>query len=1067
MNNNDFLSAEVIPKNLLSCIDTDNGLTIRGNLTNKQDVDIFNLPISFLEGDVITLNFSRYDIGSDLIFALFDRNQSFIAHTLPIIDRDHGGVYWTEFPYSLNFSLTRAYFSPYLTIGYVDPVFANSLSSFGLNNYELNIKKKHRNPVYPGDQRILLDFDGGNNVILWDGTSYNFPKFEELPILLAHPEMYLSGDITSFKKNITKQIKEDFINYPNIHIYTTDDLVLPEEPYLTVYFGNSSTYLTYEYPTYLYERDFKFKTPGIDQFNIKKNDSAMIFINTLYLYEGSNNHLFGKVIGNIASRVIGRLLGLTMAITKENSFDNPFSDGVADIMSNDYKIDERATSKTEFKTSKMFYNDHLQSGSIFRDILYVGYQNGPLLLKLNTKNGNTCGNGIMDPLMEECDGINIGLQTCQSLGLSPGLLRCNNDCSFNVSNCGEIINCELNIEICNGLDENCNGEIDEGLQNCYICGDGSKNGNEECDANSFGNLSCSTYGYDSGNLNCLNNCRVDNSQCIFDCSPSPEICDNEIDDDCDFAVDYEDYEDCQFVQDCVIDSVYWSSIIAVQGEQLSLNVEGLNCDGKLVNFEVYEDDGISRDNSAVKPSNALFVNGSATSEWDAEWQCDGSIFGICTLGNPEYYFIASLIERPEVNARSENVVVEEVAPTCGNNLTQGAEQCDDGNTDNEDSCTNSCRTNICGDNYNYTGIEQCDSGTQNGVICTPGYGSSCNYCDNSCLLKMVQGARCGDLDINLEHGEICDGLNVGGKLCSDFDNYNSGNLTCNNQCNDYDFSMCENQQQCVPSFEICGNNIDDDCDQQVDEGFNVGQACTTGSGLCARPGTYVCNSLGTGTQCSVIGELPLEICGDKKDNDCDGKTDMLDNDCTFCASNREVCDGKDNDCDGKIDEEFGVGTRCEVGAGECKRSGVYVCGDYYGDLTSICNASLVTPIQEICDGKDNDCDGSKDEGISCVTICGNEIKEGAEECEDGNRDNGDGCDSLCKLECYDGDGGIEYNIRGAVVSKTGTLVDKCTSEISSTINWTGNLLEYYCSTEYRAGRVFYNCPNGCLNGACI
>ncbi|MEK6819550.1 MAG: DUF4215 domain-containing protein, partial [Nanoarchaeota archaeon] len=459
------------------------------------------------------------------------------------------------------------------------------------------------------------------------------------------------------------------------------------------------------------------------------------------------------------------------------------------------------------------------------------------------------------------------------------------------------------------------------------------------------------------------------------------------------------------VSQCNITRVYWNKINSIQGEQLILNVEGTNCDGKLVNFDVYEDDGISRDNSIVKPANALFINGRATSNWNAEWQCDGNIFGICTLGNPEYYFIASLVEDSEINMRSENVEVEEIAPTCGNRLTQGTEECDDGNINNEDSCTNLCRNNICGDSYTLTGVEQCDSGTQNGIICLPNYSSSCNYCDNSCLSKTVQGASCGDSDIDVEHGEICDGNNVGGKNCSDF-NFTSGTLSCN-QCKGFDTSQCSGIT-CVPTDEICGNNIDDDCNTQIDEGFNVGQACSVGTGLCARQGTYICNSSGTGTQCFANATFPAEICADGKDNDCDGKIDKLDNDCNFCASNKEVCNGIDDNCNSKVDEDFGVGTRCEVGIGECKRQGTYVCGDYYGELTSICNVVPGNPTNEICDGKDNDCDVSKDEGISCTAVCGNNVKEWIEECDDGNLDSGDGCDHSCKVECYDGDGGIDY-----------------------------------------------------------
>ena len=45
-----------------------------------------------------------------------------------------------------------------------------------------------------------------------------------------------------------------------------------------------------------------------------------------------------------------------------------------------------------------------------------------------------CGNGILDA-GEECDGINLGGQTCQGLAFSSGVLNCDADCFFDTSGC--------------------------------------------------------------------------------------------------------------------------------------------------------------------------------------------------------------------------------------------------------------------------------------------------------------------------------------------------------------------------------------------------------------------------------------------------------------------------------------------------------------------------------------------------------------------------------------------------------------------------------------------------------
>jgi hypothetical protein len=70
----------------------------------------------------------------------------------------------------------------------------------------------------------------------------------------------------------------------------------------------------------------------------------------------------------------------------------------------------------------------------------------------------------------------------------------------------------------------------------------------------------------------------------------------------------------------------------------------------------------------------------------------------------------------------------------------------------------------------------------------------------------------------------------------------------------------------------------------------------------------------------------------------------------------EVCDGLDNDCDGTPDDgDPGGGTACGISTGECSQGVEHCVGgaiDCVGD---------VGPTSEACDGLDNDCDGSADE----------------------------------------------------------------------------------------------------------
>lgn len=182
-------------------------------------------------------------------------------------------------------------------------------------------------------------------------------------------------------------------------------------------------------------------------------------------------------------------------------------------------------------------------------------------------------------------------------------------------------------------------------------------------------------------------------------------------------------------------------------------------------------------------------------------------------------------------------------------------------------------TGLCGE-----GVVEC--GESGGLVCSsmPGGSAfqsaeeSCNGLDDDCDFAVDEG---------FSVGEACDG--------DDLDLCTKGTIVCSGTG-----AVCD-EATGDGTLELC-NGLDDDCDGGTDEEFTLTMPCDGADADLCTDGTTVCQD---GSQvCSDDDAAIVELCGNEVDDDCDGETDTdsdFDGD-TYTACTGDCCDTAEDGC---------------------------------------------------------------------------------------------------------------------------------------------------------------------------
>ena len=579
-------------------------------------------------------------------------------------------------------------------------------------------------------------------------------------------------------------------------------------------------------------------------------------------------------------------------------------------------------------------------------------------------------------------------------------------------------------EICDGLDNNCDGKVDEGFDfhDPYHCGSCSNNCYTQLANVDPQSVKCQWSGTAGEDGTCsFTGCAQDwfdldknaGNGCEYPCTKvadDDKTCDNR-DDDCDGLRD-EDVNMCTSTTDC---GRCGGACVVIHGAAACIHEGTGTCDATNTHCAIDKCDDDNGDGSpdwwdldksyvtgceyhCTLTNNGVEICGdgidndcdgkvdAADDDLSGDKQlglsCSGSTQGVCATTGHEGK--TACVGQKVVCVGATVILPGEVTEIC-NGLDDDCNGIIDDNLSDVGA--------LCGSSSIYPcnlGSQQCVNGQK---VCIGAVEPGIEYCnglDDDCNGKVDDNAvdaigSCGHATI----GACQSGI----KVC------NAGAISCSGGIE--------------PKPETC-NGIDDDCNGQVDDNVpNVGAACGSSNTAPCQLGAWQCAN-GKMT-CAGNLEPQAEVC-DGIDNNCNGQVDdsvpgsgdpcgTPQDSCvvgvmkciqdpnthaySIACTGRvprvpETCNGKDDDCNGIVDDlPTDVGADCGSSVGECKK-GKTVC-----QLGTVVCTGGVNPTSESCNGKDDDCNGTVDDnaqgvGQSCGQSATPPCQLGTTQCVGGN-----------------------------------------------------------------------------------